>query len=107
METLTKPVFWTTRAKKDLGKLLRFNTKFHGLEKAKEIVESIRQHTEVLENQNYDFKKIGERDDDFSHLKHNYRKLVSHHCKITYREGKSKIYIVRVFDTRQDPKKNR
>lgn len=103
---MTKPVSWTTRAKKDLGKLLRFNTILYGSEKAKEIVESIRNHTEILENPDYDFKKIGEKDVAFSHLKLNYRKLIHHHCKITYREGKSKIYIVRVFDTRQDPRKN-
>lgn len=103
---MTKPVSWTTRSKKDLTKLLRFNIKLYGSEKAKKIVESIREHTEVLENQDYDFKKIGERDDAFSHLKRNYRKLILRHCKITYREGKTKIYIVRVFDTRQDPKKN-
>jgi plasmid stabilization system protein ParE len=80
---------------------------FYGLEKAQEIVESIREHTEVWENPNYNFKKIGERDEAFSHLKRIYRKLIQRHCKITYREGKTKIYIVRVFDTRRDPKKNK
>lgn len=45
--------------------------------------------------------------DDFTHLKREYRKILKHYCKITYREGQSKIYIIRVFDTRQDPKKNR
>ncbi|PIZ07101.1 MAG: type II toxin-antitoxin system RelE/ParE family toxin, partial [Flavobacteriaceae bacterium CG_4_10_14_0_8_um_filter_34_31] len=28
-------------------------------------------------------------------------------CKITYREGKTKIFVVRVFDTRQQPSKNK
>jgi len=51
--------------------------------------------------------EIGAVDGDFAHLKYEYRKLISHHCKITYRAGRTKIFIVRVFDTRQHPDKNK
>ncbi|GGE19117.1 hypothetical protein GCM10010831_20340 [Psychroflexus salis] len=50
---------------------------------------------------------MGALDDNFSHLKHEYRKLIIQHCKITYREGNSKIYVIRIFDTRQNPNKNK
>ncbi len=71
-----------------------------------EIATELRQKIEIFNRLDIDISKSGSIDQVFSHLKHTYRKLNHHHCKITYRVGKSKIYIVRVFDTRQDPKKN-
>lgn len=100
-----KPVFWTTRALKDLEKTTRFNALLYGFTKAIEIATEIRKSTEILENSN--FSEIGSVDEDFLHLKRKYRKLIHHHCKITYRESKTKIYINRVFDTRQNPNKNK
>lgn len=100
-----KPVFWTTRALKDLEKTTRFNALLYGFTKAIEIATEIRKSTETLENSN--FSEIGSIDEDFLHLKRKYRKLIHHHCKITYRESKTKIYINRIFDTRQNPNKNK
>ncbi|WP_026713239.1 type II toxin-antitoxin system RelE/ParE family toxin [Flavobacterium daejeonense] len=105
MEGVVKPVYWTSRALKDLEKVTRFNATLYGFSKAIVIATGLRERTEVLENSN--FKEIGAVDEDFVHLKYEYRKLIHHHCKITYREGKSKIYINRVFDTRQNPTKNK
>jgi len=102
-----KPVFWTTRATKDLEKTIKFYIKLYGAKKALEIATELRKHTEVLEKENVDTSLVGSIDESFLHLKHTYRKLTKEHCKITYREGKTKIYIVRVFDTRQNPKKNK
>ena len=76
------------------------------MEKAKEISYKIQEKTLLLENPEYNFKQIGSVDEAFSHLKFTYRKLFEGYCKITYRVSKSKIYIVRVFDTRQSPSKN-
>lgn len=98
---------WTSRATKDLEKITKFYLKLYGHTKAKQIATELRQSTEILERKNIDTAKIGAIDNAFTHLKQNYRKLIEHHCKITYREGKTKIYIVRVFDTRQDSKKNK
>ena len=105
MERIIKPVFWTNRAIKDLEKVTRFNSKLFGFNKAVEIAIEIQERTEILES--IDFNKIGSIDEDFTHLKFEYRKLIHHHCKITYRQGKDKIYINRIFDTRQNPSKNK
>lgn len=105
MEKTIKPVYWTNRAIKDLEKVTRFNAIIYGFDKAILIATELRESTEVLENSN--FKEIGSIDEDFVHLKHEYRKLIHNYCKITYREGKTKIYINRVFDTRQNPNKNK
>lgn len=105
MERISKPIFWTNRAVKDLEKVTRFNIKLFGFNKAIEIAKEIQETTEILELN--DFNQIGSIDEDFTHLKFEYRKLINHHCKITYREGKEKIYINRIFDTRQKPNKNK
>lgn len=106
MELIVKPTFWTYRAKKDLEKNFHFNKALYGKEKAKEIAYNIQKRTLILENPEYNFEQIGSIDESFSHLKYTYRKLIEGYCKITYRVGKTKIYIVRVFDTRQHPAKN-
>jgi plasmid stabilization system protein ParE len=100
-----KPVYWTSRAVKDLEKVTRFNTLLYGFDKAIEFALEIRKSTDILESD--DFSQMGAIDEDFIHLAREYRKLIQHHCKITYREGKTKIYINRVFDTRQHPNKNK
>ena len=106
MESIVKPIIWSKRAKKDLEKILFFNATLLGEDKAKKIVFKIFQRTLILENRMVDFKKIGIIDEDFLHLKNEYRKLTEKNYRITYREGKTKIFIVRVFDMRQNPKKN-
>lgn len=78
-----------------------------GKEKALEIAHSIIDATRMLENTQFDFKNIGSIDEVFSHLKQEYRKIFYKNYKITYRNGKTKIYITRVFDIRQHPNKNK
>lgn len=107
MERKIKPVELTLRALKDLNRIYLFNAKLYGKSIAEEITDNIFKRIEILENPRYDFSEIGVIDTDFLHLKFNYRKLIEQHCKITYREGRTKIYIVRVFDTRQKPGKNK
>ncbi len=102
-----KPVFWTSRAIKDLKKIRDFYIGIYGKEKTKDFIQNIFESTKILENPEYDFTKIGAVDEYFSHLKYEYRKIYEHHCKITYRIGKTKIYINRVFDMRQNPSKNK
>ena len=107
MDQITKPVFWTSRAIKDLEKVTRFNTLLYGFEKSIQIAIKLQKSTEILENPKHNFSEIGATDPEFIHLKRNYRKLVDGYCKITYREGNTKIYINRIFDTRQNPNKNK
>lgn len=101
-----KTVVWSGRATKDLKKITDFYINLYGLSKTKGIITEIRKTTEILEKQDVDTSKIGAIDEAFSHLKYEYRKLLKHHCKITYREGENNFFVVRVFDMRQNPKKN-
>jgi len=102
-----KPVFWTTRATKDLERVTKFYIDLYGASKARVYAIELRQSTVILERENVDLSKVGAIDEAFTHLKYNYRKLIKGDIKITYRIGKTKIYIVRVFDTRQHPNKNK
>lgn len=107
MERIVKPVYFTSRALKDFEKLFRFNCQLYGFIIAREINSKIITHIEILENPLYNFSKIGSIDEEFLHFKRNYRKIIEQQYKITYREGKTKIYINRIFDTRQNPNKNK
>ena len=102
-----KPVELTSRAIKDLQKLKSFSRKLHGKEKAQEFIDQLFEYMEILENPDNKFEQLGKADEAFAHLKYNYRKLIKDNIKITYRLGKTKIYVVRIFDTRQNPKKNK
>ena len=102
-----KKVRLTNRAIKDLLKINKFNTEFYGEKIAVEIVDKLFDYLSVLESPDCDFTKIGSKDEAFLHLKKKYRKLIFNTIKITYREGKTNIYVVRIFDTRQNPKKNK
>ena len=97
----------TSRALKDLQKVRGFNDLLYGVSKSKEIINTIFETIEILENPDVDFTEIGAIDEDFVHLKYDYRKLITSHYKITYRKNKSKIYVVLIFDTRQNPNKNK
>lgn len=97
----------TSRALKDLQKVRGFNDLLYGVSKSKEMINTIFETIEILENPDVDFTEIGAIDEDFVHLKYDYRKLITSHYKITYRKNKSKIYVVRIFDTRQNPNKNK
>ena len=107
MEKIIKPLIWTERALKDLKKINEFNSELLSEEKALKITQQIVDKVEILEDYNFDYTEIGAKDESFSHLKKEYRKLIEGNYKITYREGMSKIYINRIFDTRQNPNKNK
>ena len=102
-----KIVELTSRAIKDINKIKSFNNELLGEEKATFIIEKIFNRMQILESSDIDLQKIGAIDERFSKLKRTYRKLILDYYKITYREGKTKIFIIRVFDTRQNPNKNK
>ena len=97
----------SARSLKDLQKIRAFNDNLYSISKSKEIINDIFKELEILENPTIDFTEIGVIDEEFIHLKYEYRKLVTSHYKITYRKGKKAIYVVRIFDTRQNPSKNK
>lgn len=98
---------WTSRAKKDLRKVYFFNCELIGEEKAFKLIIQILDRVEILSDVR--FVHTGSLDEQFSHLQHNYKKLIEKNIKITYRLSKTKkiVYINRVFDTRQNPSKNK
>lgn len=106
MGILVKPVEFTKRALRDLAKTKKFYQELYGEDRTEKIIEDIFERLATLEDPEIDLMAIGSYDLEFEHLKREYRKINVEHCKITYRIGKLKIYVVRVFDTRQNPKKN-
>lgn len=100
-------VLLTARALKDLQKIRTFNDELYGIIKSKEIIDGVFKKIEILEIQKFDYTAVGAIDEDFVHLKHNYRKLIESHYKVTYRISKNTVFVVRIFDTRQNPNKNK
>ncbi|MCA1757603.1 MAG: type II toxin-antitoxin system RelE/ParE family toxin [Bacteroidales bacterium] len=98
---------WTSRAVSDLRKIYLFYTEQRGEEKAFTMVQSILKKVDVLSDKR--FTGMGAVDEQFKHLKRDYKKLIVRNIKVTYRLSSSKptVYINRVFDTRQDPVKNK
>lgn len=103
----TYEIKWTSRAKKDLRKVYKFYTELTGEEKAFKIITTLLERVDVLSDAKY--VKMGAIDEQFSHLKHKYKKLIEKNIKITYRLSTSKpiVYINRVFETRQHPSENK
>jgi hypothetical protein len=75
LERIIKPVFWTTRATKDLEKATRFNALLYGFEKAIQIALELQKSTEILENPSCDFSEIGAIDSEFTQLKKKLQKI--------------------------------
>ena len=98
---------WTNRAKKDLQRLYKFNIDVIGEEQSFALILQILDRVDILEDVR--FVNMGAIDEAFRHLKHEYKKLIEGDVKITYRLSKNKdmVYINRIFDTRQDPRKNK
>ncbi len=103
----THEIIWTSRATKDLRQVYDFYCQQIGEEKAFAIIQSILDKVDILSDGK--FIKIGAIDEKFKHMKHQYKKLIEKNIKITYRLRASNpiVYINRVFDTRQDPIKNK
>lgn len=68
---------------------------------ARKAITSILERVSQLEN----FPESGPEESSLSHRKKTHRYLVSDHHKIIYRIEKQAVLIIRVFDTRQNPKK--
>ena len=100
-------IIWTSRAASDLKKVFHFYTGIIGEQKAYDLILLLFEQVDRLHDRR--FVKMGSVDQEFEHLKRDYRKLIEGEIKITYRYSISKqtIYINRIFDTRQNPSKNK
>jgi toxin ParE1/3/4 len=94
-----KGIVWTAKAFKDLVSIYNLIAK-DSKTAAKKIVDSILDREEQLQSQ----PGSGTIQKGLT-LKKEYRFLIQGHYKIIYREGKTNIYVIKVFDTRQNPKK--
>jgi hypothetical protein len=103
----TFEIIWSSRAVKDLQKVYNFNTTVIGEEKSFEFIQLLIKHVDMLADKR--FVEMGVIDEEFKHLKRKYKKLIEGDIKITYRLSTSTpvVYINRIFDTRQNPLKNK
>ena len=64
---------------------------------------------DILEKINLlkDFKDLGTIDEYLRHMNLGHRKITAGNYKIVYRSEKSTIYITDIFDTQQDPEKQK
>lgn len=102
MEKIVK-VIWTDRSLLDLRKIIVFNAELHGEVKARSIAAGLVNDAEKSLVGTLD---VAAKDQQFSHMK-DYKKLLNGNHKITFRSENRIAYIVRVFDMRQHPDKNK
>jgi len=69
--------------------------------KISEIIEEVLQKTETLKH----FPNSGQKEPLLHNRKNVYRRLIVRFFKIVYFTDSENIYVVAIFDTRQDPKK--
>ena len=93
-------VIWSVRSLRDLDKAHDLLSE-DSLPSANRTVETVLERVDQLEQ----FSKSGPVEPSLAHRKKEHRYLVCGHYKIIYRIEKQKVFIIRVFDTRQNPKK--
>ena len=104
MAQKVKEVVWTKRSTKDLKKIYEFEQKILGEEKSFELIENL---VSIGESLKMDLYRSYLKDEFFSHLERKYYKHFFYRYKLTDREDLDKIYIIRVFDMRRSPNKNK
>lgn len=102
MESKSKEIAWTKRSVNDLNKIYKFYIPKVGEEKAFQFIELLVDEVKIIEK---GFIKIGAKYTSNKFPQIEYRKLIFSHYIIIYRVSSKKIYINKVFDTRQNPLK--
>ncbi len=93
-------VVWSTRSLNDLNRVHDLLVEVSP-QQASRMVESILDRVTQLEK----FPESGPVEASLSHRNKAHRYLVEGHCKLIYRIEKSIVFVIRVFDTRQNPEK--
>jgi plasmid stabilization system protein ParE len=98
---LEKEIIWTIQAKKDLQQIYDFNSLVIGEDKAFQLIDRILEKADALS------KKIAGGTRYISQIapQINYQKLILENHLIIFREEGNRVFVNRVFDARQDPKK--
>lgn len=94
-------VVWTRAAQTDLQAIYEFTIPLQGEEKAYQLVESIRQKADMLHQSVIGSTRFISR----RHPERNYQKLVIKPYILIFRQIGQVIFINRIFDSRQDPRK--
>jgi plasmid stabilization system protein ParE len=98
---LEKKVIWTSLAKQDLRDIYEFKTETSEEEKAFALVKKLIMKADIL----YKVHTGGTRYISNLHPEINYKKLIEGNYIIIYREEGKRVWINRVFCTKQDPDK--
>ncbi|MES2139143.1 MAG: type II toxin-antitoxin system RelE/ParE family toxin [Bacteroidota bacterium] len=91
-------IIWTESALNDLNTIIDFISPF-----SVSIAEQIAFRILFRTNQLSKLPKSGQIEPLLKNMKYEYRYLIEGHSKIIYRSENSKIFIERIFDTRQNP----
>lgn len=98
---MEKEIIWTNQSKNDLKKIYEFNIDVIGEEKAFELIQKIIDRTTLLS------RPItgGTRYSSHKRPDISYQKLIFKNHLIIFREKDNLVYINKIFDCRQNPKK--
>lgn len=97
-------LFWLPTAEEDLDLLYHYYAKDKSKKYAVKIYNEILDSAEQL----VDFPEMGIVEQELSEDKNEYRSLlVRRHFKLVYLIEKSSVYVIALFDCRQDPKTNK
>jgi len=93
-------IIWTKPAVYDLKNIYNFYSSKSYIA-AKKLIQKIKNKPKTIQSSG--FEKIGKIDD----INPKYRRLIVGYYKILYRIENNQIIIIRIFDSRQNPKKLR
>lgn len=96
-------IVWNEQAKLQIENIFKFNQAIFGTPKAIQVIQSIKQHISLLKL----FPQMGSIEQNIVSEIYPYRYLIKKHCKIYYTIESDYIYIMLIWDTRQDPEKLR
>lgn len=94
-------IIWTAKSQADLLGIYNYLCSVVEEPKAFEVIERIVNKVELLST----MPLLGAKEPLLAKLKREYRRLLEGHYKIVYNFRNDKIYVNRVFDSRQHPNK--
>lgn len=94
-------VTFTHPALRSLKRLYDYRKGMSGIEAARRFRKTIFDSVIPLK----DFPRLGKLEESLVDQKYEYRYMLATGCKIVYRIEDAEIFVVEIFDTRQDPEK--
>ncbi len=94
-------ITFTHPAMRSLKRLYDYRKGRSGVESARKFRKAIFDAVNPLE----EFPRLGKQEESLVDQENEYRSLLAANCKIIYRVEATEIFIIEIFDTRQDPDK--